>query len=53
MTARTTVQMRTREALPPSLGRDLESIASPRPRSSGERPTSIKDAIIRWLNEEL
>lgn len=50
---RTGVQTRTREALPPALARDLESHASPRTRSATERPASIKDAIIRWLNEEL
>ena len=47
------VQRRTREALPPSLTRDLDGTASARTRSAAERPTSIKDAIIRWLNEEL
>ncbi|XXF80803.1 hypothetical protein P2318_13900 [Myxococcaceae bacterium GXIMD 01537] len=49
---RTTVQSRTREALPAALIRELDS-ATLRARTPGERPASIKDAIIRWLNEEL
>ena len=53
MGTRVHVQRRTREALPPSLTRDLDGTASARTRSAAERPTSIKDAIIRWLNEEL
>lgn len=42
---------RTREALPASSTREMEAGAS-RSRSA-ERPASIKDAIVRWLNEEL
>ncbi len=50
---RTHVQTRTRESLHTALIRDLDGNAAARTRSTAERPTSIKDAIIRWLNEEL
>jgi hypothetical protein len=51
---RTHVQTRTREPLPPSLTRDWDGIVPSRNRgAANERPPSIKDAIIRWLNEEL
>lgn len=51
---RTQVQTRTRETLPPSLTRDWDGTATSRNRgAASERPPSIKDAIIRWLNEEL
>lgn len=55
VTTRTQVQTRTRETLPPSLTRDWDGSATPRGNrgSASERPPSIKDAIIRWLNEEL
>jgi hypothetical protein len=51
--ARAGAAPRTREALPPGLVRELEGTARARARQAGERPTSIKDAIVRWLNEEL
>ncbi len=51
---RTTVQTRTREPLPAALLRELDGTTLARTRTAAEqRPTSIKDAIIRWLNEEL
>ncbi len=46
-------QARTRDALPPGLLRDLDGTPRARARQASERPTSIKDAIVRWLNEEL
>jgi hypothetical protein len=52
-TVRPSLQTRTREALPAALLRDRDGAASARTRQSAERPASIKDAIIRWLNEEL
>lgn len=55
MATRTHMQTRTREPLPPSLTRDWDGTAAATRNRGGasERPPSIKDAIIRWLNEEL
>ena len=51
---RSTVQTRTREPLPAALMRELDGHTAARTRTGAEqRPASIKDAIIRWLNEEL
>ncbi|MCE9673501.1 hypothetical protein LY474_37410 [Myxococcus stipitatus] len=44
---------RLREAPPPILVRDAEPPRPPRTRLSGERPSSIRDAIIHWLDQEL
>ncbi|EAU62055.1 hypothetical protein [Stigmatella aurantiaca] len=51
-TAAVSAATRTREVLPTPLARELEGLLGPRIRNAG-RPPSIKDAIIRWLNEEL
>lgn len=52
-TASTTAATRTRDVLPAALAREVESLLSAKARPSAERPTSIKDAVVRWLNEEL
>jgi hypothetical protein len=52
-TASTTASTRTRDVLPLAMARDLEGTRMARPSSPSGRPASIKDAIIRWLNEEL
>jgi hypothetical protein len=44
---------RTRDVLPLALARDFEGTRTARPQSPSERPASIKEAILRWLNEEL
>jgi len=44
---------RTREVLPTPLARELEGLLGPHARPLAGRPPTIKDAIIRWLNEEL
>ncbi|SEL15683.1 hypothetical protein SAMN05444354_104140 [Stigmatella aurantiaca] len=44
---------RTREVLPTPLARELEGLLGPHARPLSGRPPTIKDAIIRWLNEEL
>ncbi|SEU28769.1 hypothetical protein [Stigmatella erecta] len=44
---------RTREVLPTPLARELEGLLGPHARPPAGRPPTIKDAIIRWLNEEL
>jgi hypothetical protein len=52
-TSATQAATRTREVLPTSLARELEGLLGPHARPlTGRRPT-LKDAIIRWLNEEL
>lgn len=52
-TASTTASTRTREVLPFALARDYEGTRSTHPQSPSGRPASIKEAIMRWLNEEL
>jgi hypothetical protein len=42
-----------RQVLPLAMARDLEGTRLAHPSSPSERPASIKEAIIRWLNEEL
>ncbi|MCP3169281.1 hypothetical protein [Myxococcus qinghaiensis] len=44
---------RTREHLSPARLYDVETTRGPRARPASERPTSIRDAIIRWLDQEL
>ena len=56
MTGATTVTSagtHIRQVLPPAMARELEGSRLARPSSLAERPASIKEAIIRWLNEEL
>jgi hypothetical protein len=43
----------TREPLPPPLMRDADALRAPRTRLAAERPASIRDAIVRWLEQEL
>jgi hypothetical protein len=52
-TASTTASTRTRDVLPLAMARDFEGSRSARAPSPSGRPASIKEAIIRWLNEEL
>jgi hypothetical protein len=52
-TAATTASTRTRDVLPLGLSRDFEGPRAARPQSPSERPASIKEAVTRWLNEEL
>jgi hypothetical protein len=52
-TATSPAATRLREALPLSLVRELEGVLSGRHPPPAERPASIKEALIRWLNEEL
>jgi hypothetical protein len=52
-TAATTASTRTREVLPFALPRDFEGGRPTHPQSPSGRPASIKEAIMRWLNEEL
>ncbi|HLL04473.1 MAG TPA: hypothetical protein VK539_28070 [Myxococcaceae bacterium] len=52
-TASTTASTRTREVLPFALTRDYEGARPTHPQSPSGRPASIKEAIMRWLNEEL
>ncbi|MCP3137504.1 hypothetical protein [Pyxidicoccus xibeiensis] len=44
---------RSREPAPASLVRDSDSVRAPRTRLASERPTSIREAIVRWLDQEL
>ncbi|MCP3103470.1 hypothetical protein LZ198_31760 [Myxococcus sp. K15C18031901] len=44
---------RLREAPLPVLVRDVDAPRPPRTPLAGERPTSIRDAIVRWLDQEL
>lgn len=48
-----TASTRTRDVLPLGLARDFEGSRATRPQQNSERPASIKEAIMRWLNEEL
>ena len=52
-TAATTASTRTREVLPHLLARDFEGTRSTHAQSPSGRPASIKEAVVRWLNEEL
>ena len=52
-TATTTASTRTRDVLPLGLARDFEGARPTHPQSPSGRPASIKEAIMRWLNEEL
>ena len=52
-TAATTASTRTREVLPLGLTRDFEGTRPTHPQSPSGRPASIKEAVVRWLNEEL
>lgn len=52
-TAATTASTRTRDVLPLALARDFEGARLTHAQSPSGRPASIKEAIIRWLNEEL
>lgn len=44
---------RTREPVPAALVRDADAVRTPRTRLAAERPASIRDAIVRWLEQEL
>ena len=44
---------RTREPVPAALVRDSDAVRTPRTRLAAERPVSIREAIIRWLDQEL
>ncbi len=44
---------RTREPMPASMLRDADSARTPRTRLYAERPASIREAIVRWLDQEL
>ena len=44
---------RTREPVPAALVRDSDAVRTPRTRLAAERPASIRDAIVRWLDQEL
>ena len=48
-----TSSSRTREPVPAVLVRDSDSVRTPRTRLASERPASIREAIIRWLDQEL
>ncbi|WP_224360750.1 hypothetical protein [Hyalangium versicolor] len=42
-----------REMLPPGLFRELPGMSATLPPAPAEPPSSIRAAIVRWLNEEL
>jgi hypothetical protein len=42
-----------RELLPAGLVRDLPGMSATLPRLPAAPPSSIKAALVRWLNEEL
>jgi len=42
-----------RDVLPLGLIRELQGVRPPQPPPREEPPSSIKVAIVRWLNEEL
>jgi hypothetical protein len=44
---------RTREPAPAALVRDSDAVRAPRTRLAAERPASIREALIRWLDQEL
>jgi hypothetical protein len=44
---------RTREPAPAALLRDSDAVRAPRTRMASERPSSIREAIVRWLDQEL
>lgn len=44
---------RTREPAPAALVRDSDAVRAPRTRLASERPSSIREAIVRWLDQEL
>ncbi|MFP2923807.1 hypothetical protein ACLESO_01065 [Pyxidicoccus sp. 3LG] len=44
---------RSREPAPAALVRDSDSVRSPHTRLASERPASIREAIVRWLDQEL
>ncbi|QSQ25251.1 hypothetical protein JY651_10105 [Pyxidicoccus parkwayensis] len=44
---------RTRESAPAVLVRDSDAVRTPRTRLASERPASIREAIVRWLDQEL
>lgn len=44
---------RTREPVPAVLIRDADAVRTPRTRLAAERPTSLREAIVRWLDQEL
>ncbi|WP_194858504.1 MULTISPECIES: hypothetical protein [unclassified Myxococcus] len=44
---------RTRELMPASMLRDADAARLPRTRLDSERPASIREAIVRWLDQEL
>jgi hypothetical protein len=50
--ARTSAPL-TREPVPATLVRDADALRAPRTRLAAERPVSIRDAIVRWLEQEL
>ena len=52
-TAATSAATRIRQVLPLAMTRELEGKRPAHPSSPSERPASVKEAIIRWLNEEL
>ena len=52
-TASTSAGTRTREVLPLAMAQGFEDTRLARPSSPSRRPASIKEAVIRWLNEEL
>jgi hypothetical protein len=42
-----------RQVLPMGLLRDLPGMSPPLPSAPAEPPSSIKVAVVRWLNEAL
>ncbi|MFP2957361.1 hypothetical protein ACLEPN_05885 [Myxococcus sp. 1LA] len=44
---------RTLELMPAAMLRDADAVRTPRTRLAAERPASIREAIIRWLDHEL
>jgi hypothetical protein len=44
---------RTREPAPAAMVRDSDAVRAPRTRLAAERPASIREAIVRWLEQEL
>ena len=44
---------RTREFMPVPMLRDADAARTPRTRLDSERPASIREAIFRWLDQEL
>lgn len=48
-----TVARLTREPMPMPIIRDADAARTARTRLAAERPASIREALLRWLDQEL